>query len=246
MLPAVIDGTIVATALPSIAGDLGGLDQISWVVTSYLLAMTIATPLFGKFGDLWGRKLLYQIATMGILGSSVLAGLAPTMLVLIGARAIQGFASGGIIVLVQAIIADVVSPRERGRYQGYYAAVFGAATIIGPLVGGILTDSLSWRWIFFINVPLCIAGFVCVRRVLPQSPRRREVRIDWVGTAVLTVSITALVLLTTWGGARVRLGIAGDPRARGSRRSGSVSCSSWSSAGFPTPPSRWCCSASAR
>jgi EmrB/QacA subfamily drug resistance transporter len=200
IIPAVLDGTIVATALPSIAGDLGDVGQLSWVVTAYLLAQTIATPLFGKFGDLFGRKRLFQGATVAFLVASLLAGAAPTMLLLIVCRALQGFAAGGLIVLIQAIIADVVSPRERGRYSGFFGALFGAASIAGPLVGGVLTDALSWRWIFLINVPFCVTGFFLVAAVLPASPRRASVRIDWLGTALLSTGITTLVLLTTWAG----------------------------------------------
>ena len=135
VLPAVLDGTVVATALPSIVGDLGGVDQISWVVTAYLLTQTIATPLFGKFGDLYGRRRLFEIAIAAFTVASVLAGFSQSMLQLIGARALQGFAAGGLIVLCQAMIADVVSPRERGRWQGFFGVVFGVASVAGPLVG---------------------------------------------------------------------------------------------------------------
>lgn len=200
VLPAVLDGTIVATALPSIVGDLGGVDQISWVVTAYLLTQTIATPLFGKFGDLYGRRRLFEIAIVVFTVASVLAGASQTMLQLIGARALQGFAAGGLIVLCQAMIADVVSPRERGRWQGFFGVVFGVASIAGPLVGGFVVDHFTWPWIFFINIPLGVAAWVVSRATLPESPRRSEVRIDWLGTALLSAAIACLVLCTTWGG----------------------------------------------
>jgi EmrB/QacA subfamily drug resistance transporter len=206
VLPAVLDGTIVATALPSIVGDLGGVDQISWVVTAYLLTQTIATPLFGKFGDLYGRRRLFEIAILAFTVASILAGASQTMLQLIGARALQGFAAGGLIVLCQAMIADVVSPRERGRWQGFFGVVFGVASIAGPLVGGFVVDHFTWPWIFFINIPLGIAAWVVSRTTLPESPRRHEVRIDWVGTALLSAAIGCLVLCTTWGGVEYEWG----------------------------------------
>jgi EmrB/QacA subfamily drug resistance transporter len=200
MLLAAVDSTVVATALPTIVGDLGGLDQLSWVVTAYLLTQTIATPLFGKLGDLYGRKTLFQVGIGLFVAGSVLAGFSMSMVQLIICRAIQGFGAGGLIIVAQAIIADVVSPRERGRYQGFFGAVFGAASVIGPLVGGFLTDHLSWRWIFFVNIPIGIAALLVTAITLPSSTRRREVRIDWAGTALLSAGIAALVLLTSWAG----------------------------------------------
>ncbi len=164
MLLAALDQTIVATALPTIVGDLGGLDHLSWVVTSYLLAATVSTPIWGKLGDLLGRKRIFQVSIVVFLVGSVLSGLATNMAGLIGFRAIQGLGAGALIVVAQAIIADVVSPRERGRYQGYFGALFGASSILGPLLGGFFTDHLSWRWAFYINIPLGILALVVTSR----------------------------------------------------------------------------------
>jgi EmrB/QacA subfamily drug resistance transporter len=194
------DQTIVATALPTIVGDLGGLTHLSWVVTAYLLAETISTPLFGKMGDLYGRKRLFQASIVIFVVGSALSGMATSMGMLIAFRAVQGAGAGGLIVLAMAIIADVVSPRERGRYQGYFGAVFGAASVAGPLLGGFFTDHLTWRWVFYVNLPLGILALFVTSAVLPASSRRRQVRIDWLGTALLAIGITCLVLLTTWGG----------------------------------------------
>jgi EmrB/QacA subfamily drug resistance transporter len=200
MLLAALDQTIVATALPTIVGDLGGLEHLSWVVTAYLLAATVSTPLWGKLGDLIGRKRMYQVAIVVFLGGSVLAGLSTSMFQLIAFRGVQGLGGGALIVLAQAIIADVVSPRERGRYQGYFGAMFGASSVAGPLLGGFFTDHLSWRWIFYINIPLGIAALLVTSAVLPADRRHRQVAIDYLGAALLTAAITCLVLLTTWGG----------------------------------------------
>ena len=200
MLLAALDQTIVATALPTITGELGGLNHLSWVVTSYLLASTVSTPLYGKLGDLYGRKRLFQISILVFLAGSVLCGLSQSMGQLIGFRAVQGVGGGGLMVLAQAIIADVVSPRERGRYMGYFGAVFGAAMVGGPLVGGFLTDQVSWRWVFYVNIPLGVLALLVTGSVLPTSVRDRKPRIDYLGTALLTAAVTCIVLLTTWGG----------------------------------------------
>jgi EmrB/QacA subfamily drug resistance transporter len=200
MVLAALDQTIVATALPTIVGDLGGISHLSWVITAYLLATTISTPLCGKLGDLFGRKRLFQI-TIGIfLVGSMFCGVASSMPMLIAFRAVQGIGAGGLIVLGQAIIADIVSPRERGRYQGMFGAFFGGASVAGPLLGGFFTDNLSWRWVFFINLPLGLLALVVTAFVLPNLGRRRNVTIDYAGAAVLSVTISALVLATTWGG----------------------------------------------
>jgi len=206
MLLSSLDQTIVATALPTIVGDLGGLEHISWVITAYLLASTVSTPLYGKLGDLYGRKRLFQIAIVIFLVGSILSGIAQSMTELILSRALQGVGGGGLMVLAQAIIADVVSPRERGKYQGYTGAVFGASSVLGPLLGGFFTDNLTWRWVFYINLPLGILALFVTSAVLPKSPRRGSVRIDYVGSALLTAIISDVVLITTWGGSQYAWG----------------------------------------
>ena len=200
MLLAALDLTIVTTALPTITSELGGLNHLSWVVTSYLLASTVSTPLYGKLGDLYGRKRLFQTAIVLFLAGSVLCGVAQSMGQLIAFRALQGLGGGGLMVLCMAIIADVVSPRERGRYMGYFGAVFGAAMVGGPLLGGFLTDQVSWRWVFYVNVPVGIAALLVTAIVLPASAGREKPKIDYLGAGLLTAAVTCLVLLTTWGG----------------------------------------------
>ncbi|HVF76412.1 MAG TPA: MDR family MFS transporter [Acidimicrobiales bacterium] len=206
MLLGALDHTILATALPTIVGELGGLDHLSWVVTSYMLATTVSTPLYGKLGDLYGRKRLFQAAIVVFLAGSVLCGLAQTMGQLIAFRAVQGLGAGGLMVLAQAIVADVVAPRERGRYQGYFVAVFGVSSVVGPLLGGFLTDQASWRWVFYVNVPVGVVALLVTSVVLPANGPRRPARLDVRGAALLSGGVTALVLLTTWGGTEYEWG----------------------------------------
>jgi EmrB/QacA subfamily drug resistance transporter len=200
MLLAQLDNMVVGTAMPRIVGELGGVEHLSWVVTAYTLATTISTPLYGKLGDLYGRKNLFVFAIAVFLAGSVLSGLSQSMAELIAFRAVQGLGAGGLIVGVMAIIGDLVPPRERGRYQGYFVAVMSLAMIGGPLLGGVLTDHLSWRWAFYINLPLGIVALVVVVTTLHLPKRTSQHRIDYLGAALLSAGITAAVLVTTWGG----------------------------------------------
>ena len=200
MLLAALDQTIVSTALPTIVGELGGLNHLSWVVTSYLLAITIVTPLYGKLGDLYGRKIVLQGALVLFLVGSALCGAAQGMTELIVFRAIQGLGGGGLLVSAQATLGDVVSPRERGRYVGLFGAVFGVASVAGPLIGGFFTSHASWRWIFYINIPLGLVAFAVLAVALPSAGERRRHEIDYAGTVLLGVCLASLVLLTTLGG----------------------------------------------
>jgi EmrB/QacA subfamily drug resistance transporter len=200
MLLAALDQTIVSTALPTIAGDLGGASRIAWIVTAYLLASTVSTPLWGKLGDLYGRKGFFQASIVIFLVGSALSGLSQSMLMLIAFRGLQGLGAGGLMVGAQAIIGDVVSPRERGKYQGLFGAVFGLATVVGPLLGGILVDNASWRWVFYINIPLGAIALVVTAVVLPASRARVHQVIDYAGTLLLVAGVSALVLLASLGG----------------------------------------------
>jgi EmrB/QacA subfamily drug resistance transporter len=200
ILLAALDQTIVSTALPTIVGDLGGLSHLSWVVTSYLLATTVSAPLWGKLGDQYGRKQLFQAAIVIFLIGSALCGLSRNMPELIGFRALQGLGGGGLMVLAQAIVGDVVSPRDRGRYQGAFGAVFGVASVAGPLLGGFFVDNLSWRWVFYINLPIGAVALVIIAVVLPATATRQAHKIDYLGTVLLAGAATCVVLLTSWGG----------------------------------------------
>jgi EmrB/QacA subfamily drug resistance transporter len=202
MFLAALDQTIVSTALPTIVGDLGGLNHLSWVVTSYMLASTVSTPLYGKLGDLYGRKLLFQAAIVMFLIGSVLSGASQNMFELIAFRALQGLGAGGLMVGAQAIIGDVVPPAARGRYMGLIGSVFAVASVIGPLLGGVFTQQLSWRWVFYINLPVGAFALVVVAAALHTPKRRIHHKIDYVGAAVLSAASTALILVLTWGGAQ--------------------------------------------
>jgi EmrB/QacA subfamily drug resistance transporter len=208
MFLAALDQTIVSTALPTIVGDLGGLNHFSWVVTSYLLASTVSTPLYGKLGDMMGRKPVFLAAILIFLAGSVLAGLSQTMIQLIGFRALQGIGAGGLMVGAQAIIADIVPPRERGRYMGLIGSVFAVASVAGPLLGGFFVDNLSWRWVFYVNLPIgALAVVVVVTRLHLHTPTVRH-RIDYLGAGLLAGGVSALILLTTWGGNQYAWGSA--------------------------------------
>src|SRR5262245_52489084 len=200
LLLAALDQTIVSTALPTMVGELGGLSHLSWVVTGYLLTSTVVGPLYGKFGDLHGRKIVLQVAIAVFLVGSALCGIAQDMLQLILFRALQGIGGGGLIVVTIAVIGDLIPPRERGRYQGFFGAVFGLATIVGPLLGGFFVDHLSWRWIFYINLPTGLLAMAVIAAVLPAQGTRRQHAIDYGGAILLTVALSAIILFTSLGG----------------------------------------------
>ncbi|GAA1777269.1 hypothetical protein GCM10009834_40220 [Streptomonospora arabica] len=201
MLLGALDQTIVSTALPTIVGELNGLEHLSWVVTAYMLAATVGMPIYGKAGDLFGRKVVFQFAIIVFLLGSVLCGMAQDMNQLILFRALQGIGGGGLMISAQAIIADIVSARDRGRYMGFIGGVFGLASVAGPLLGGVFTDHLSWRWIFYINLPLGAAALLVTSIVLklprPSGPRPR---LDYAGTLLLAAASVCLVLVSSWGG----------------------------------------------
>ena len=200
MLLAALDQTIVSTALPTIVGELGGLDHLSWVVTAYLLTTTASTPLYGKLSDIYGRRLLFQSAIVIFVFGSVLCGLSQDMLQLIVFRGIQGIGAGGLMAMAFAIIGDIVSPRERGRYTGYLGAVFAVASVAGPLLGGFFVDNLTWRWVFYVNVPIGIVALVITSSVLRLPFARQDHEIDFVGAALLVAGVSTLLLGLVWGG----------------------------------------------
>jgi EmrB/QacA subfamily drug resistance transporter len=200
LLLAALDQTIVSTALPTIVGDLGGLDRLSWVVTAYLLTSTVSGPIYGKLGDIYGRKAVLQTALVIFIVGSALCGTSQNMAELIAFRAVQGLGGGGLVVVTLAVVGDLVSPRERGRYQGYFGAVFGVATVLGPLLGGFFVDNLSWRFIFYVNLPLGLAAFMVIARAFRARHSEAKSLIDYLGAALLTGGLSAIVLYTSLGG----------------------------------------------
>ncbi|QCP53937.1 MFS transporter [Trinickia violacea] len=200
MLLAALDQTIVSTALPTIVGDLGGLENLSWVVTAYLLTSTIVVPLYGKFGDLFGRKIVLQASIALFLLGSVLCGLAQNMTQLILLRALQGLGGGGLLVITMAAIGDIIPPAERGRYQGLFGGVYGLATVIGPLAGGFIVEHLSWRWIFYINVPVGIVALAVIGAAFKPHVAHVKHKIDYVGAGYLAAALTCIILFTSQGG----------------------------------------------
>ena len=195
-----LDQTIVSTALPTIVGDLGGLQHLSWVVTAYLLASTVVGPLYGKLGDLYGRKRVLQFALVLFLVGSALCGLAQSMPQLIAFRAIQGLGGGGLLVVAMAVVGDLVAPRDRGRYQGLFGGVFGVSVVAGPLLGGFFVDNLSWRWIFYINLPLGLLALAVIATAFRSRQVTMRHRIDWLGTIVLAAGLSGVILYTSLGG----------------------------------------------
>ncbi|MGI8794683.1 MAG: MDR family MFS transporter [Acidimicrobiales bacterium] len=199
---AAMDQTIVATALPTIVGELGDLSQLSWVVTGYLITSTASTPLYGKLGDLYGRRIVFQVAIGVFVVGSLLCGAATSMPQLIGARALQGIGGGGLMAMAFTIVGDILAPRQRGRYMGYFSAVFALAGVAGPVLGGFFVDQLSWRWIFWINLPLGVIAMAVVTRNLRLPMPKVARKVDYLGGALLVTSVTALMFVSVWGGNR--------------------------------------------
>ena len=239
MLPAVLDQTILATALPTIAADLGSVTDVSWVVTAYVIAAAATTPLWGKLGDRHGRRRLLEASLTLFLAASALCGLTQDITELIVARSVQGAAAGGLMALAMAAVGDLVSPRERGRYQGYIAAAFAVATVVGPLLGGAIVEGAGWRWVFYLNLPIGLLALAGLRSLLPAVPgHRADARLDLAGAALLAGATTALMLACIWGGERydwgswqtialVAVALVGrrgvrPPRARGRRPAGAA------------------------
>src|SRR3954469_14897849 len=201
MFVAILSSTVVTTALPQIIGDLGGSQSsYTWVVTSTLLALTVSTPIWGKLADLFDRKMLVQTGLVIYVSGSILAGLSPSTTWLISCRVLQGLGVGGLTALVQIILSDLVSPRERGRYSGYLGAVFGVGTVVGPLLGGVVTDALSWRWCFYVGAPFAVAAFVVLQRTLHLPRRRREVSIDYAGALLIGGGVSSLLIWVSLAG----------------------------------------------
>ncbi|CAM5546274.1 MFS transporter OS=Streptomyces rimosus subsp. rimosus (strain ATCC / DSM 40260 / JCM 4667 /NRRL 2234) OX=1265868 GN=SRIM_016640 PE=4 SV=1 [Streptomyces rimosus subsp. rimosus] len=200
MLLAALDQTIVSTALPTIVADLGGGGHMAWVVTAYLLAETVSTVLVGKFGDLFGRKIIFQVSAVVFVGGSVLAGASTSMLMLVVARAVQGVGGGGLMVTAMALIADVIPLRERGKYQGALGAVFGVTTVVGPTLGGLFTDHASWRWCFYVNIPIAIVMVAMAARTIPVVRAAVRPLIDYLGIVLVALGASGLVLGLEWGG----------------------------------------------
>jgi EmrB/QacA subfamily drug resistance transporter len=200
MLLASLDQTVVATAMPTIVGELGGLDHLSWVITAYLLTSTGTVPLYGKLSDIYGRKVMFQGAIAVFVIGSVVCGFANSMLTLIIARGIQGIGAGGIVAMGMAIVGDILPPRDRGRYQGYIGGVWAFSSVAGPLIGGFFTDNLTWRWVFYINIPLGALALFVTSYVLRMPLHKREHTIDYIGAALLVGGVTCLLLVASWGG----------------------------------------------
>jgi EmrB/QacA subfamily drug resistance transporter len=209
MLPAVLDQTILATALPTIASDLGTLADVSWVVSAYVIASAATIPVWGKLGDRLGRRRVLELSLALFLTASAVCGLAGSLTALVAARVVQGAAAGGLMTLAMAAVGDLVSPRERARYQGYIAAVFALATVAGPLAGGLLTEQVSWRWVFYVNLPLGLAALAGLRLRFPAVPGERPAaRFDYAGALLLAAATCSLMLICIWGGSKFAWGSA--------------------------------------